>query len=199
MWTQHSKFAAPAKATMKRVKFRYASSSIEASIDIPETDDPKKHVDESLIISVGPVPACDEAGHPDKCGNASCLPSAVREDGMPASAVERELRRLLCSVYAGSRAYMDDGEASLADRMPHIDFMRMSPGLIRTCIMARALDARPKDPPSVDVAREELIEQAYWRFDARKKGYGLWQGRPQSERDAFKAEIRSLVQLFEVK
>lgn len=38
---------------------------------------------------------------------------------------------------------------------------------------------------------EERIEAAYWRFDARHKGYGQWKKAPMSERDAFKAEMRN--------
>lgn len=38
---------------------------------------------------------------------------------------------------------------------------------------------------------EDQAELAYWRFDARVKGYSEWKGRPQSERDAFKAEYRA--------
>jgi hypothetical protein len=38
---------------------------------------------------------------------------------------------------------------------------------------------------------EERIELAYWRFDARRKGYGKWKSAPMSERDAFKAEMRN--------
>lgn len=35
-----------------------------------------------------------------------------RADGMPASAEERRLRRMLCAQRHGTAAYMDDGEAS---------------------------------------------------------------------------------------
>ncbi len=38
-------------------------------------------------------------------------------------------------------------------------------------------------------AVEELIEQAYWEFDARKKRPGM----PQPERDAFKWAVRDLL------
>ena len=38
---------------------------------------------------------------------------------------------------------------------------------------------------------EERIEAAYWRFDARRKGYGRWKQAPMSERSAFKAEMRN--------
>lgn len=34
----------------------------------------------------------------------------------------------------------------------------------------------------------DKAEAAYWRFDARRNGYGEWKETPQSERDAFKAE-----------
>ena len=43
-----------------------------------------------------------------------------------------------------------------------------------------------------DQAVEDAIEQAFWRFDARRKGLALDIGGPQSERDAFKAEARVL-------
>jgi hypothetical protein len=39
----------------------------------------------------------------------------------------------------------------------------------------------------------DKLEQAYWEFDARHKGYGQWRNAPQSERDAFKAVVRTLV------
>lgn len=38
------------------------------------------------------------------------------------------------------------------------------------------------------VTGEDPAEDAYWRFDARRAGTGPWKHRPQSERDAFKAE-----------
>ena len=38
---------------------------------------------------------------------------------------------------------------------------------------------------------EDRIEAAYWRFDARHKGYGQWKQAPMSERAAFKAEMRN--------
>ena len=38
----------------------------------------------------------------------------------------------------------------------------------------------------------DKAEEAYWRFDARRKGYGEWKETPQSERDAFKAEYSDL-------
>lgn len=40
---------------------------------------------------------------------------------------------------------------------------------------------------------EKRIEAAYWEFDARRKGDGEWNGRPQAERDAFKAACRFLM------
>lgn len=40
---------------------------------------------------------------------------------------------------------------------------------------------------------EDIIEEAYWRFDARRKGYGVYKGQPEAERDAFKAEMRLIV------
>ena len=38
----------------------------------------------------------------------------------------------------------------------------------------------------------DAAEESYWRFDARRKGYGEWKETPQSERDAYKAEFTQL-------
>lgn len=38
---------------------------------------------------------------------------------------------------------------------------------------------------------EDMLEASYWEFDARKKGYNDYNR--QSERDAFKAEVRGLL------
>lgn len=43
-------------------------------------------------------------------------------------------------------------------------------------------------PPASECDPDEF---AYWQFDARRKGYAEWRQRPQSERDAFKQEIRN--------
>lgn len=32
----------------------------------------------------------------------------------------------------------------------------------------------------------DILEAGYWRYDAMVKGYGLWNGLPHTERDAFK-------------
>jgi hypothetical protein len=45
-------------------------------------------------------------------------------------------------------------------------------------------------PPAMTPSDDDPAELAYWRFDARVKGDAEWRGRPQSERDAFKAEYR---------
>jgi len=42
-------------------------------------------------------------------------------------------------------------------------------------------------------AFDDFLEVSYWRFDARRKGYGEWMNLPMSERDAFKAEMRVLI------
>ena len=42
--------------------------------------------------------------------------------------------------------------------------------------------------------QEDRIEAAYWRFDARHKGYGQWKQAPMSERDSFKAEMRNALE-----
>lgn len=52
--------------------------------------------------------------------------------------------------------------------------------------LAFLVDGAPAPAPNVD----DPAERAYWEMDARIKGYGEWKGRPQSERDAFKAVFR---------
>ncbi len=42
-------------------------------------------------------------------------------------------------------------------------------------------------------ADETRIEEAYWNFDARRKGYAEWKGASQTERDAFKWELRRIL------
>jgi hypothetical protein len=47
----------------------------------------------------------------------------------------------------------------------------------------------------IDAAKEtDWAEECYWRFDARRKGYGEWKDHPQSERDAFKTELKAAVE-----
>lgn len=57
---------------------------------------------------------------------------------------ERELRRMLCIMYAGGHAYMDDGEAQDNRANPPIDFMRDSPEVIQQKIQQRSLYASPE-------------------------------------------------------
>jgi len=47
--------------------------------------------------------------------------------------------------------------------------------------------------------QEDRIEAAYWRFDARHKGYSQWKTAPMSERDAFKAEMRNALESEKVR
>ena len=39
---------------------------------------------------------------------------------------------------------------------------------------------------------EEQLEESYWCFDAKRKGYALLDA-PMSERDAYKSELRKLL------
>ena len=56
---------------------------------------------------------------------------SVRPDGMPVSADERRLRRLLCSMH-DPRSYMDDGEAQTT---AGLDFMRSNMHELNTSMM----------------------------------------------------------------
>lgn len=49
----------------------------------------------------------------------------------------------------------------------------------------------PTPSPGPQGGGDDPAEAAYWRFDARHKGYGWWRRAPMSERDAFKAEYRA--------
>ncbi len=60
----------------------------------------------------------------------ACRNETAREDGMPVSKVERQLRRMFCAAVSLG-AYMDDGEASDASEWPHIDYMRDTPDEIQ--------------------------------------------------------------------
>jgi len=51
----------------------------------------------------------------------------------------------------------------------------------------------------IDFNTEGALELAFWKMDARIKGYGEWQGIPQSPRDAFKAVVRELFASLAVK
>lgn len=70
----------------------------------------------------------------------------VRRDGMPASATERKLRRLLCFQRHGHQAYMKDGEASWGgdEGLRGIDYMRESPEAIEDVWVAAARKALAK-------------------------------------------------------
>lgn len=57
---------------------------------------------------------------------------------------EPEIRRLLCSVYAGPLAYMDDGEAQDNRTMPCIDFLRDDATTIQRKMLERKLPSDTK-------------------------------------------------------
>lgn len=77
----------------------------------------------------------------ESCPSCSlgAVASSVRPDGMPTSADERHLRRMLCAVCCGPLAYMDDGEASDASVLPVIDFMREPAIVIDSKLRERGL------------------------------------------------------------
>lgn len=53
--------------------------------------------------------------------------------------------------------------------------------------------AKLSPPVVTPEQREDAIEAAYWDFDARHKGLAEYRERPQSERDAFKNAVRSVL------
>jgi hypothetical protein len=77
-------------------------------------------------------------------------PAAPRTDGMPASAEERYLRRLLAARVGIPGAYYDDGEAQGCQHGIVIDFMREPAADIdaklRALNVARAMSATPTPP-----------------------------------------------------
>jgi hypothetical protein len=64
----------------------------------------------------------------------------------PVAQNEYSLRLMLCMAYAGSAAYMDDGELQDNSRTPFIDFLRDPPNVIQRKIIERNLAAPP--PPA---------------------------------------------------
>lgn len=61
-------------------------------------------------------------------------------------------------------------------------------------IAKNALSAIPnvESAKSTTSSLEEHLEESYWRFDAKRKGYAMWHD-PMSERDAYKSELRKLL------
>lgn len=47
--------------------------------------------------------------------------------------------------------------------------------------------------PAESVNLSEMLEDAYWEFDAREKGYGRWKLNRQSGRDAFKQTVAAIL------
>lgn len=135
---------------------------------------------------------------------------SLTSEGFPASKAERTLRRMLAQRSGIPFIYFDDGEAQGVRYGISIDFMRDSPEVILSRLQAvsiKSLEAEilnkpeaasPDSPPSKlsSQSQYEILESAYWRFNARCKGYAEWKQTPQSERDAFKAEVLSVVASF---
>jgi hypothetical protein len=155
------------------------------------TDDPQAK--DLVMLPLGfcegkPVFAGDELiGY--KTGNRfKVAPGAFNLDGCcwplpkpsyPESAMN--VGQLCSAYYAGG---------SVSAKQEIIAFKRIANAAIR-----HALDAGqvvlPRPPsPATSPPDDDPAEFAYWRFDARVKGDAEWRGRPQSERDAFKAEYR---------
>lgn len=75
-----------------------------------------------------------------------------------------------------------------------LDSIRREQTLQAIADQAQELDMGYGAAQASPVAQDDdAAETAYWRFDARKKGYAEWKGRPQTERHAFKAEFRASV------
>lgn len=67
---------------------------------------------------------CLRCGAGNEWIEGEARPPKVRDDGMPSSAPERTLRRLLASRVAMPHTYFDDGEAQGQEHGITIDFMR---------------------------------------------------------------------------
>ena len=81
-------------------------------------------------------------------GLDGCLPER-RADGMPASADERHLRRLLARRVGMPSLYLDDGEASAQEHGINIDFMREPVADIEAKLMAlnvARIEVKPLPP-----------------------------------------------------
>ena len=67
---------------------------------------------------------CLRCGAGNEWIEGDARPPKMRDDGMPSSAPERALRRLLAVRVGMPGLYLDDGEASGAEHGISIDFMR---------------------------------------------------------------------------
>lgn len=82
---------------------------------------------------------------------------------------ERQLRRMLCATYAGSKAYMDDGEASDSSVQPFIDFLRMPVSRIRELMQERGLK-QYEEFRKTNIVAEELARANNDEIWVRKNG-----------------------------
>ena len=86
-----------------------------------------------------------------------------------------------------------------ADDPMWADHAEVGKKLLKTAAIMLAYSPQPAPteqpteatPPPAAISEDDL-EAAYWNFDARKKGYGEFKGRPQSERDAYKWSLRGV-------
>lgn len=119
---------------------------------------------------------------------AAPAPAAPVPDGWVM--VPREPTIAMCIAGDGARHNVDD-----ATRTP----------AVYRAMIAAAPPAAPADDHATPSGGQEAgpqddrIEAAYWRFDARHKGYSQWKTAPMSERDAFKAEMRNALEAEKVR
>jgi hypothetical protein len=98
---------------------------------------------------------------------------------------------------------------TLADSAPAGPFSCDICGRSHKTLMAVQLCCNDSAPAAADIAAQpshegsgpaagggdtkDEAEAFYWEFDARRKGYALWKGHPQAERDALKLILRSVM------
>ena len=63
------------------------------------------------------------------------------------------------------------------------------------CILCgtELLDGKPLIESDLRKVVEGSLEEAYWEFDAMRKGDGPYKGHPQAERDAYKMSVRGII------
>jgi len=128
---------------------------------------------------------------------------AKRDDGMPASADERKLRRMYCARVGIPGTYMDDGEAHGTEHGIQIDFMREPVADIAAKVMALevaryecrqgAAIAQPAEPEMETRKDGKRVRVDRWEWGIRRIVALLWGNRQAFEIDDVVEAVRALV------
>lgn len=104
------------------------------------------------------------------------------------------LKARVAALEKAARAYRESEIQYGGGLYPEAASRVMDSGAALDALLATSTKPQAlKEQSSTPEGYEAAIERAFWNFDARRKGLGRWKNAPQSERDAFKHEVRSLI------